>query len=98
MLALLMLLQSMTGPPGDDAVYPVTRPARCVRNGEEIMVCGTSAESQRLQALPEPGTRRVIPQAAVQISPNKRALLRGENNPNPTVSAPRAMLDFTVGF
>ncbi|NML07594.1 hypothetical protein [Sphingomonas sp. G-3-2-10] len=101
MLAMLLLIavQDVPGPPADDAVAveaPLTR-QRCSRNADEIVVCGT-AESPRLQALPEPETQRVFGPARVQLSPNKRAGLRAENSGNPTLSAPRMMLDFTIDF
>lgn len=102
MLAMLLLIaaQDVPGPPADEATAaartPLTR-RRCSRNADEIVVCGT-AESPRLQALPEPETQRVFGPATVRLSPNKRAGLRAENSGNPTLSAPRMMLDFTIDF
>jgi hypothetical protein len=102
MLAMLMLvvMQTVPGPPGEEeATVPrVTQPRHCVRKSDEIVVCGGGGDSQRLMPLPEPGTRMIFKPAAVQISPNKRVGLHAANSSNPTVSAPRAMVDLTIKF
>jgi hypothetical protein len=101
MLALMMLVmvQNVPGPPGDEVAVPrITQPRRCVRKSDEIIVCGGGGDSDRLVPLPEPGTRVIFKPAAVQIAPNARAGLRATNSSNPTVSAPRAMLDITLKF
>ncbi|MDF7777258.1 hypothetical protein P1X14_18505 [Sphingomonas sp. AOB5] len=103
LLMLMMAIQDVPGPPSDEvydrgtvAQASLTR-RNCVRNADEIVVCGT-AESPRLLPLPERGTRQLVGPATVRLSPNKQMGLRAENSPNPTASVPRLMLDLMTAF
>ena len=100
MLAMLMLVMAQTvpGPPGDEVTAPrVTQARRCVRTTGEIMVCGDK-QSDRLAPLPERAAEPILPQASAQLSPNKSIRMHAASSSNPTITAPRAMVDLTIKF
>lgn len=107
MLAMLLVLalQDVPGPPADDGATPAvprrfdTRTSpRCVIDSDAITVCAQRPDADRLKPLDPPEEQRAFGPAAVQLSPNSRLRLRAENSGNPTLSAPRAMIDFTLAF
>lgn len=100
MLAMLMLVmvQTVPGPPGDEAVVPrMTQEPRCRRGDEEIMVCGGGLQSQRLEPLPEMKVDPLLPAAAVHLSGGKTLTAHGEEGGGYT-AVPRAMVTLKVPF
>jgi hypothetical protein len=93
---LLMLVQEVPGPPGDDPV-PVAPAVRdCRGDPDEIIVC--ARESDRLRPLPERPPEEILPQARVRVGRNRIVQARAEPGPIPTAPAPRLMVDFKVAF
>ena len=98
-MLLLMTVQNVPGPPGDEVVPPrLIQPKTCKRGDEEIMVCGGGLQSQRLEPLPAVRVDPMLPQAEAQLSPNKRIGLHATSSSNPMITAPRAMVDLTIKF
>lgn len=101
MLAMLMLVMAQTvpGPPGDEeATVPrLTTQSHCKASDGEIVVCG-DLQSQRLTPIPERVVDPILPAAAIHLPGGKTLTAHAENNPNPTVSAPRAMVTLKVPF
>ncbi|PXA99895.1 hypothetical protein DMC47_01010 [Nostoc sp. 3335mG] len=106
MLAMMLMLaaQDISGPPADDVGTAGPRrfdtriTPRCVIDPDAITVCAQRPDADRLKPLDRPEDQRVFGPAAVQLSPNSRLRLRAENGGNPTLSGPRAMIDFTLSF
>lgn len=93
---LLMLVQEVPGPPGDDPV-PVALTVRdCRGNPDEIIVC--ARESDRLRPLSERPPEEILPQARVRIGKNKIVQARAEPGPIPTAPEPRLMVDLKIDF
>lgn len=98
MLAMLMLLQSFTGPPADE---PLAAPAaeRCVPGpADEILVCATDQSAYRLNAAPEPARRDGPPRAEAQLAPGTKLRARAEKAPLETAPVTRLMVDVRVAF
>lgn len=98
-MLLLMTVQNVPGPPGDEVAPPrLVQPKACRRGDEEIMVCGGGPQSQRLEPLPEMRVDPMLPQASAQLSPNKSIRMHAASSSNPMITAPRAMVDLTIKF
>lgn len=107
MLAMLLLLalQDVPGPPADDGAgaaaprsFDTRITPRCVIDPDAITVCAQRPDADRLKPIDPPQDQRAFGPAVVQLSPNSRLRLRAENGGNPTLSGPRAMIDFTLSF
>ena len=97
MLALLLLLaQTVSGPPADEAA-PAARTNACSAGPDEIIVCN-SPETHRLRPLPEQPVEDALPQARARIGKNKVIEARAEPGTNPTVHAPRLMAGVKIDF
>lgn len=98
MLALLLLLQTVSGPPPEEPLPAVTAKARdCRAEADEIIVC-KSPDGDRLKPLPERPAEAVLPDAGARIGRNKTIRSRAEPSGNPFVSGPRLMTGVTIEF
>jgi hypothetical protein len=99
-IVLLMLAQDL-GPPGDEPAPARTRltPQRqCRGTGNDIVVCGSGAESRRAGRLPEWPSEPVFRPATRRLSPNKTVGVSAEESSNPFSEGPRAMIKFKLDF
>lgn len=105
LLLMAMLAQDIVGPPGDEPVAPratLTRPrqrGQCrLAPSDDIVVCGASIDSQRVEALPEWPSEPVFRPASARISPNKTVSATAQQGSNPFSESPRAMINFRLDF
>jgi len=80
-LLLLVMAQNVPGPPSDDVTLPtLTRKRDCRREGsDEIVVCASSDESDRLRPLEPQPVRSRIPRARIALSERAAASADAEN-------------------
>ena len=101
-IVMLMLAQDIVGPPGDEPVAAratITRPRQCrAAAGDDIVVCGTGADSQRIEPRPEWESQPVFTPAARRLSPNKSVSVTADQGNNPFSESPRAMINFRLDF
>ncbi|MES2441967.1 MAG: hypothetical protein V4574_03990 [Pseudomonadota bacterium] len=98
MLAMLMLVmvQDVPGPPGDEAApRPLTR-QDCRKDSGEIVVCGSTIDTNRLRPIEQRPVSPMLPRASIALS--EHAAVSADAEDRGEFHGPAAMLRLKIRF